>query len=152
MRALIATTIIVTLLGSAASAANSDPISWGKPGVSYDQYRDDAKNCTLAGLDAELTQKPPPFWDSGSASTLDAFLEQNSGDNAALLRLRTTAAIAAIQLCLKRHGYHRFRLTDAQGDHLNTLAAGTEVRHQYLYSLGHDATILAAQAVSDDDH
>ena len=65
------------------------------------------------------------------------------------LRRRNAAAAqqATIDQCLTEHGYRQFRLSDAQKAHLATLAPGSEERRTYLYQLGSDAAVLAAQGI-----
>lgn len=54
----------------------------------------------------------------------------------------------AYKSCLVNKGYSEFTLTPAQAQHLATLKAGSNEYHQYLYSLGADASVLKAQAVA----
>jgi hypothetical protein len=53
---------------------------------------------------------------------------------------------AILDGCLTERGYQRFKLTDAQMDQLHQLAQGSAERERFLYSLGSDPEVLAAQA------
>jgi len=47
--------------------------------------------------------------------------------------------------CLVERGYHEFTLTPEQRAKLATFKAGTNEYHEYLYSLGADANVVAKQ-------
>lgn len=53
---------------------------------------------------------------------------------------------AILDGCLTERGYQRFKLTDTQMDQLHQLAQGSAERERFLYSLGSDPEVLAAQA------
>src|ERR1700712_4388420 len=57
MRILIA--LAAATLASAATAANAPQTSWGKAGVSYDDYRSDATFCLRQAAGADLTGTAP---------------------------------------------------------------------------------------------
>jgi hypothetical protein len=48
--------------------------------------------------------------------------------------------------CLTERGYSEFRLTPEQQAHLQSLKAGSNEYHEYLYSLGKDPAVLQSQA------
>ena len=135
----------------AAAAAASGPISWGKPHVTYDQYRAEARECSLAGVNAAIDKKETRIMPNGMNDTLDDFLMRNQISAMQTNKLWTDTGYAAIATCLTGLGYQPFRLTDDQAAHLKTLAVGTEARHQYLYSLGIDASVLSQQGISPAD-
>jgi hypothetical protein len=54
MRILIALAVTCAF-ASAASAANAPPTSWGKAGVSFDDYRSDANHCLREAARMDLT-------------------------------------------------------------------------------------------------
>jgi hypothetical protein len=58
MRILIAMAATAAL-ASAASAANAPQTSWGKPGVSFDDYRSDATFCLREAARTDLTGTEP---------------------------------------------------------------------------------------------
>ena len=88
---------------------------------------------------------------NGMNDTLDDFLMRNQISAMQTNKLWTDTGYAAIATCLTGLGYQPFRLTDDQAAHLKTLAVGTEARHQYLYSLGIDASVLSQQGISPAD-
>ena len=165
--------VAVALLMSPPIAADKWAIrsSWGKPGVSYDQYRADGLACgrlayyhdvsdTVAArsfvegskkIDEEMITIPPPSPGDHTSGPLMAS------------RIMATVSIVSsvhpeqrmheikelqesiLDTCLAQRGYRRFRLTDAQTRRLGQMKIGREDRHLYLYSLAHDPAILAAQ-------
>ena len=54
----------------------------------------------------------------------------------------------AYRSCLVNKGYSEFTLTAAQSQHLATLKTGSNEYHEYLYSLGKDASVLKSQAAA----
>ena len=58
MRTLIALAAAATL-ASAASAANAPQTSWGKAGISFDDYRSDATSCLREAAGIDLTGTEP---------------------------------------------------------------------------------------------
>ncbi|HEX4737040.1 MAG TPA: hypothetical protein VH331_05720 [Allosphingosinicella sp.] len=128
--------------------------SWGKPGVSFVDYRNDAVSCgrQAAGLDLAHTG-PARSFVAGSR-----ILENGSDYDTWATALRVAAPQhniekagdlleAALERCLHEHGYHKFRLTAEQRHQLRKLPIGSDERHHYLYSLGSDPGVLAKQAI-----
>jgi hypothetical protein len=130
--------VTALLLGACAAlvarpASAISPTSWGKVGVSFAQYRADSEACAEQGL-ATALQQQLGNWNS-------AGIHNTPGD---YLRTFQSRALE------KRHAQitdRQFRLTDAQRAHLDTLAAGSDARRRYLYSLGRDPAVLAAQGL-----
>lgn len=58
------------------------------------------------------------------------------------------ALLSKTEQCLVQRGYSKFRLTDEQRHRLRKLKFGSDQRREYLYSLGSDPVVLAAQRVS----
>jgi hypothetical protein len=56
------------------------------------------------------------------------------------------ARAEAFKTCLVERGYQEFPLTPDQRAHLATLKRGTNEYHEYLYTLGSDAEIVAKQS------
>ena len=118
----------------------TDPdVSWGKTGISYDQYQYDAHYCAATGV---LLALKAPAWalNRGGTDSLTDAVEQR-WQNPQL----TAFGESNLEHCLTVHGYSKFRLTPDQTAHLQALAHGSIERHRYLYSLGSDADILARQ-------
>lgn len=176
MRTAFALPILILLaagLGTAASARRP-ATSWGKPGVSYDEYSADATICLrdaagtdLAGtepanalvyasrrIETLLTSDFAPMVGGGLDRILTTVNAVQQAKMAARpdYRIRQARDILQERLdhCLEEHGYRRFQLTDEQRrqrDHFNRRQ--TE-RQLYLYSLASDPQILASQAVTAD--
>jgi hypothetical protein len=71
-----------------------------------------------------------------------AATQENSQQMAARM-----AREAKLKGCLVERGYQEFRLTSEQRAHLATLKAGSNEYHEYLYSLGADASVLKKQGL-----
>jgi hypothetical protein len=136
------------LLVAIPAGSSASPVSWGKVNVSYEQYRADSTECGMAGLTAELAQKKTPLMSNGINDTLDDFLMHNQIAAMQTRKQQADAGYVAIASCLTDLGYKPFRLTDDQATQLDTLTAGTEARHRYLYGLGVNADILSRQGIA----
>jgi len=170
---------IVLLSGFiACTSASAVPVkaireSWGKAGVTLDQYRADALTCNREGHDLDISntdeakafvtaskqldsmqgatvyQVPPPNGDP-TAPIIDFASQQKHviesiNPEAKMRRIGRTLQ-SAVDQCLIARGYHKFRLTAAQTKKLGKLKIGSDERRQYLYSLARDPQILASQA------
>ena len=151
-------------------AAKPLPLSWGKPGVSLDDYVADAGQCGRAGyyLDVSHTDAAHVFQEA------TARLDTNESDLATPIvtpddvyrkadianrsqhivdatrpeaRFNEVRSVMqdAVDRCLVKLGYERFQLTASQAHHLRSLRTGSAERRAYLHSLASDAAILAAQ-------
>ena len=157
-RFLIAT-LCLAGMSAPAFAALAPRDSWGKAGVSLDQYRADAVMCGRRGyyLDVSKTSAAQTLV---KASSQIENLMMGGGSNTGLdpivmavqgarpeqqFRAIATLQKTTVETCLSDLGYVRFRLTDAQRDQLEKLRAGTPERHAYLHSLASDPKILSTQ-------
>lgn len=128
--------------------------SWGKPGISFDQYRDDAVTCgqQAAALDlresdpakalvvaSRLLDNVPDVWAASEAMRL-ASPERNFAKAGDLLQ-------ATLERCLHERGYRKFKLTSEQKHRLSKLPIGSDARHHYLYALASDPEVLTRQAI-----
>jgi len=154
------------LLSAPLAAARTEAVSWGKPGVSIDQYRIDAITCGRAGyyMDVSNTEAAQVF--KGATSQLqtnETDLTNAMGprvldivtQSARIVeatrpeaRMRDVAGLmqAKVDDCLRQRGYVRFRLTDAQRKQLGHLHLGSAERHAFLYRLATDSAVLKDQA------
>lgn len=156
--------LLACLAAAPALAATRVPrYSWGKPGVSFDQYRLDAARCTADGYfrDISGTDAAKAFV-RGSRELDDATQSGFSGDPYdyanQLERIKMSVqpdrqmhAIALLQqktvdACLVAHGYRRFHLSEEQRHALGKLAVGSAGRRAYLHRLASDPAVLVAQA------
>jgi hypothetical protein len=175
MRYALPIAVAAAFLSSAPIlAAKAEASSWGKPGVSIDQYRMDAITCGRAGYYADVS-------DTQAAKTFKRAtgeLESNESDlsfaamdpsptgqiKVANIVNRSTRIVegtrpgeqmkdvrdlmqAKVDDCLKGRGYVRFRLTDAQRKRLAHLHLGSPERHIYLHQLATDPAVLKVQAM-----
>jgi hypothetical protein len=162
--ARIAALLIALSLAAPAQAYQRRDESWGKPGISYLQYRTDAVECAY---DAE-TKAPVKIpavdltfmTDSAQVDAQPQMDLTNPNadigvvlDYAAQSRMhmnkhwRNVARQLepALESCLRGRGYQKFRLTDAQKDELKRLTPGTRARNVYLWNLAVDPGVLKSQ-------
>lgn len=148
-----------------ALAAQPKGETWGKPGVSFLQYRTDAVECAY---DAEtkatvsIPQVDLAFMTEAAQMDGSPQLDLTSPnpdisavlDYAAQSRMRMDRAWRQVArqiepvltACLRGRGYQRLRLTSEQAGELKRLRAGTRARNVYLWSLAADPAILQSQA------
>src|SRR4051794_19369474 len=114
-------------LGGAAAAAARPALTWGKPGVSYEDYRADATTCLRAAAATDLTGTEPAEALVLASRRIETAMNSDPWSVAEVtdmarpdLSIRQARDIIQARLnhCLVTHGYHRFRLTDAQRRHL----------------------------------
>lgn len=166
-RPAICAVALASLLPAPLGAAGTEAASWGKPGVSIEQYRRDAVECGRAGyyLDVSNTEAAGVFKRAlRQLETNEADLTLAQGPeimnivtNSAHIvdgarpteRMKEVGTLmqGAIDDCLRQRGYIRFRLTDAQRKRLSRFHLGSPERHAFLYDLATDPNILTAQAI-----
>jgi hypothetical protein len=136
--------------------------SWGKPGVTFAQYRADALECAnlTYGAPIQLTPLPPmPTGLFGVALPNGEWLDLSPGH----VKIYTTTLVEGVKhaawmdvseqlqkvldTCLVEKGYTRFRLTAGQMQRLNHLKQTTPERQQFLYRLGSDAAVVVPQRI-----
>jgi hypothetical protein len=152
-------------------------ISWGKPGVSLAQYRADAIQCgyRAAGTDLAGTDpanalvlgsrrmendpgvNPSAVVDPTAGPSAAADAAQSAGSTPSVMRLvrpeqqfakAGDILEAALESCLREHGYHKFKLTSEQRHRLSKLPPGSDARHAYLHSLASNPDVLTHQAAA----
>ncbi len=167
--------VLLCLIPSMAMAVEPPRASWGKAGVTFDQYRADAAECTRAGLSTDVADMRAVKTLIAASRQLDAVLGNqtmpstgpgngmsqidptmlNTAQQAARIREGAnpearfrevrTALQTTTDTCLNDRGYVRFTLTRDQRARLGKLRPGTAERHAYLYALASDAGILERQ-------
>jgi len=166
MRMLIATALL--LLPEPLAATNRTPReSWGKAGVSFEQYRADAVECGRRGVYMDISKTGQAQAFVKASRQIDATLDgidptdqdqamRRSAQAAQMVeatrpreKMQELAVIMRRQItdCLSERGYRPFRLTDAQRRDLRKLRKGSPERHAFLYRLGSDPTVLEAQGI-----
>ena len=171
--ALLAAAVSLALAPAPAWAA--EPIvSWGKAGVSFEEYRDDAVTCGRAALYADVsdTEQAKAFVeatrrleaaDDTSMGTAGATAEQDMYRMAQMaarseqirssirpekqMRELKAALVSIVERCLEDRGYSRFRLTAEQQQRLRRLESGSPERHHFLHALGSDEHVLTSQRI-----
>lgn len=170
MRVLIVLAAGAAFAGTAL-AAPAPETSWGKPGVSFEDYRADAARCLnlvervdLSGteparvlatasrrIEDALPQAGPAPTESSevpseymlASQRIARIVEQARPEH----RIRQARDILQVAMseCLTILGYRRFRLTEEQQRQLARLRTGRAARHAFLHSLASDPRVLEAQ-------
>jgi hypothetical protein len=174
MRLLFSSALVtICLIPMASAAPKVSPVSWGKPGVSLEQYRHDAVECGTAAyyMDVSGTEAAKVFQratkqlenNESDLQTVAATDPDTQTYNQIQAAARSASIVHGTQpekrlrevgdyqnrglaICLTERGYKRFTLTKAQQDHLRRLKNGSPERHEYLYSLSVDPKVLHDQA------
>lgn len=145
-------------LSGAATGATRPTLSWGKPGVTYEDYRADATNCLRAAAATDLTGTEPAEALVLASRRIETAMNSDPWTIAQVtemarpdLSIRQARDIIQERLdqCLIDHGYRRFQLTDAQRRQLRHFSMRQPERQAYLHSLASDPQILASQSVED---
>ena len=136
--------------------------SWGKPGVTFAQYRADALECANMTYNAPIVLHDLPAFGTGyQGSFLPVSLASKLTPGT--VQVWTTTLVEGVKhaawmdiseqlqvvldRCLAEKGYTRFRLTSAQMSQLSHLGKMSPERQQYLYRLGSDANVVTAQRI-----
>ena len=162
VRLVASAALSLALIGAPADAlkVKKKNESWGKPGVTLAQYRADALECAQLTYGAPITLHPLPPMPTGFfgvALPNGEWLDLRPGH----VKIYTTTLVEGVKhaawmdvseqlqvvldRCLLDKGYTRFRLTAAQMAQLDHLKKMSPERVQYLYRLGSDANVVAAQ-------
>lgn len=169
-----AAAIALALLAAPACAKPKPFDSWGRAGVDFETYRQDAVECALTAHYADVSQtsqakalvtatRQIEALDSANYSPPDATSEQALyllvGQANAYERVRQGARAekkieelkerltGVLEECLVERGYSQFRLTDGQREQLSGMKKGTDERHRFLHDLASDPEILEQQAI-----
>lgn len=142
------------------AATRTPKESWGKSGVSFEQYRSDAVACAERGyyLDIARTDDAKAFvrgsreLDDATQSAATAAPNADPVDDAVRRaneyeRIRRgveperridhlkTVLQSAVDTCLRGRGYTKFTLTDDQRHRLGKMPIGSPQRRSFLYQL-----------------
>jgi hypothetical protein len=176
MRALIVPAAIM-LFATTAAAAPAPETSWGRPGVSLQDYRLDATRCLNIVEHLDLRGTEPANALVLGTRRIDTIYARTGGEFGVGSQAPAGGAVQpgsevmnvveftrpqhrinqirdlmrfAMDTCLTELGYTRFRLTEAQQERLRHLRYGQPERHAYLHSLASDPEVLRTQAVAAD--
>ena len=158
----VAAVVVATSLLSLGSPATAGRVgaghqkSWGKQGVSLEQYWADSTACAQAAANVDLEGTAPAkalvFWTRLGNGNMppnnyaDIFMSARINPEVQWNRAATILR-NALEGCLAEHGYVKFELTDEQDRQLDRLEAGSLERRTYLHSLASDPDVLAAQTL-----
>lgn len=159
---------VAAFAAAPAQAADEAPRhAWGKAGVSYDQYRDDAYVCAEYGLNIDVSDTEAvaelrsatrrmeaadsQFSSSASADPMEAGIrhaQEAAAIRAAARPERQVQAVkeiifAATQRCMAELGYTQFALTEEQRSEMAVMKK--RERRVYLHRLASDGAILERQ-------
>jgi hypothetical protein len=156
------TAILVVGLSSPALSAPRPRESWGRAGVPFETYRQDAEDCGRMAYYADLseTEHAQAFvtgtmrmeatdglpLDTVELAARYARIEHGTRTEWRLRELEE-AMQSVVEICLTRRGYVKFQLTEEQREDLEHLKKGSPERHVYLHRLASDAGVLANQAL-----
>jgi hypothetical protein len=150
--------------GFANAQTRATEASWGKPGVSFVQYRTDAIECGVAGHYSDISNTAAAKVFVAGSRRIDNLLDNNtdprSAQDNAIQSARVVEAVrpverrkeikvallSAVEQCLASRGYQRFRLSDEQREKLRKMRKGTDERHLFLYRLARSSSVLSTQA------
>jgi hypothetical protein len=136
------------LAGAAQAQPAPDRQSWGKPGISFLQYRTDAVECAyLAGSAAPVTVASVDLVFAFDGGDVFEVMESTKRNQYRMWNNVADQLEPALETCLRGRGYRPFKLTAEQSAQLKALKAGSASRHRYLYGLAIDPDVLKAQGL-----
>ena len=159
LTALAGPALAQTALPPKLSSKSAPVTSWGKAGVSFEQYRADAVTCGKAGYYRDVSDSKAAQAFVKGSRMIDTALSTGADPGIDVarvvegvrpeLRMREVGALlmGGVEQCLVGLGYSRFRLTEEQRDEAEKLKVGTPERHAYLHRLASDADVLARQRI-----
>jgi hypothetical protein len=136
------------LAGAAQAQPAPDRQSWGKPGISFLQYRTDAVECAyLAGSAGPVTVASVDLVFAFDGGDVFEVMESTKRNQYRMWNNVADQLEPALETCLRGRGYRPFKLTAEQSAQLKALKAGSASRHRYLYGLAIDPDVLKAQGL-----
>lgn len=167
--------VALSLAGTAGAEAPTEKelrqTSWGKPGVSLEDYRVDAGVCAWRATNMDIAGTEPAKTMVKASRALGheglALMSYTTSEGqhqvvGAAIGMRNVVdryrvdkqidAVADMQYdalfgCLESRGYRRFQLTDEQARRLRKFKRGSLERHVYLHRLASDAEVVTRQAL-----
>jgi hypothetical protein len=165
---LFAAGAALALCACATTTSSGPPTSWGKAGVSKQEYGNDVGMCTglaaqagsgsgvntAGGVSGKNSGAGSSGASEGGGGTVAGGTYQGMASSDYAQRAATQqrsqemaakrARTDAYKSCLTERGYKEFTLTAEQRAHLASLPAGSNEYHEYLYSLGTDPAVVNA--------
>ena len=165
VRLAIAATVAVNLATPAQSAPRPHE-SWGRAGVDFATYRQDAEECGRIAYYADMSDNEHAQAFATGTRRLEAIdglpldylslarayaqVNESMRTERRLRELRDSLQ-SIVDICLTDRGYVKFALTEEQRGELGRLRTGSPERHHYLHALASDPGVLAEQAVPAAD-
>lgn len=149
MRSSLLILIMIATTGP-AFAKRPPTTTWGKPGVSFDTYRHDARECAMQGANADIRDWQPTKGAMAGTREQDRSIEtmgfspNSSVADYGLIYQRSIRGnvrdvqrtmVGVVAACLMDRGYREVMLDKAQERQLRKLKPGTEARAKFLYIL-----------------
>jgi hypothetical protein len=152
-----------------AQAADAPKFAWGQAGVSYDQYRNEAYDCAMFGLDTNIENSEPVERLRSATRQLEALDARQSVANSAdpvaagirhaqdVEAVRNSAhaeqqlkevkkiLFSAMQQCMVQRGYTRFALTEDQRAEIARFKDSSQERRALLHKLASDPAVVEQQ-------
>jgi len=172
-RAVCLALVLSFAVFGSASAGGAKPapvVSWGKPDVSFDDYRKDSTECGKRGattsmrgrsefdavllglthqdIDMDIGRSlPPSLTREDPAEKLARDYALNGAKSRPEPRVKALQKflVENVEACLSEKGYVRFSLTPAQSAELGGYRKGTEGRFRYLHALASNEAVLLRQ-------
>lgn len=140
-----------------ARAVQAGPgVSWGKAGISLEEYWTDSALCGHQAAAVDLSGTAPAEALVVASRRMDNWSDFDSIQQALRMaapqvQWERAAKIMQHELerCLSDRGYTKFKLTKDQSRRLAKLKAGSLERRKYLYGLASDPAVLQAQRETD---
>jgi hypothetical protein len=166
--ALLVAACGVATTADAQTRRQNYSVTWGKAGVSLDEYRADSiacaseayyldvSNTTAAQRLVAASRQLQTIEDTRPRPTrMDEAIGYGADIGNTINHYRPDRQFEAIEeiqqqsldSCLIHRGYHQFRLTESQQQHLRRLDRGSDQRRLYLHSLATDAEVLRQQSL-----
>lgn len=155
---------------SAGGATSAPVVSWGKPDVSFDDYRKDSTECGKRGATTSMREHgefdavllglthqdidmdigrslPPSLTGEDPAQKLGRDYALNGAKSRPEPRVKALQKflVENVEACLSEKGYVRFSLTPVQSAELGGYKKGTEGRFRYLHALASNEAVLLRQ-------
>jgi hypothetical protein len=155
--ALWVAALMLPAVAVAGAADGKEPyISWGKEGVSFEQYREDSVACGTKGAARDMREERA-FKDVAHGTNFqDSALDRGDAVEYVMIYKRNFRSnvpklqqflINGVEECLMIKDYRPFALTPEQEKRLHNYHKGSQNRFRYLHQLAGDPKILHAQAL-----
>ena len=153
---------VAACFASPAAPAPRPQQSWGKAGVSLEDYRTDAVECASMAYYSDVSGSPQAQafirgtrqFESIDGLPMDMYemarrygqIEQSVRPERQMHQLQLGMQ-QVVDICLEQRGYSRFALTDEQRKKLGKLKKGSDERRRYMHALASDPAILRNQPI-----